>query len=128
MGYGTMKTVLILTGLIALALSVAVPQHNYEFKTVDADFVYKQKKVLSLFKSVEENDNSADCHKAGLNYDIEASINKYTNKKAVEDFLYLQQGHFKAFNRVVDFTSPKAINFVAEVPNLWTSTPSCQVL
>lgn len=46
--------------------------------TVDAGFVAKQKKVLSLFERVDETDKSTDCYKAGFNYNIETNIDKYT--------------------------------------------------
>ncbi|CAB3234020.1 unnamed protein product [Arctia plantaginis] len=110
-----MKTVLVLAGLVAVAFGVAT--HDHKFRNVDADFVAKQKKVLSLFERVEENDQSTDCYKAGFNYNIEANIDKYSNKKAVEEFLSLYRaGHFKAFDKEIDFSNPKAINFVG---NYW---------
>ncbi|CAB3253267.1 unnamed protein product [Arctia plantaginis] len=78
-----MKTALILIGLVALTLGVAVPKHDHKFKSVDAEFASKQKKVLSLFEHVEENDQTAECHKVGLKYNIEANIDKYTNPLSV---------------------------------------------
>ncbi|XP_075980759.1 uncharacterized protein LOC142979612 [Anticarsia gemmatalis] len=93
-GCGEMKTVLFLAGLVALALGGAVPQQQWKWKTVDADFVARQKRVLSLFEHVDENDHTAECHKAGMDYSIEANIEHYTNRKAVEEFLTLWKTGF----------------------------------
>ncbi|CAB3253266.1 unnamed protein product, partial [Arctia plantaginis] len=106
-----MKTVLLLTGLVALALGVAVPHHDPKLKPVDAEFVSKQKKVLSLFEHVDENDQTAECYKVGVKYNIEANIDKYTNKKAVEEFL----NQYKAVDADFVFKQKKVLSLFESI-------------
>nr|AAB86644.1 arylphorin precursor [Hyalophora cecropia] len=86
-----MKTVLVLAGLIALVQSSVVSPvaHHYKTKDVDAVFVERQKKVLSLFQDVDQVNVNDEYYKIGKDYDVEANIDNYTNKKAVEEFLKL---------------------------------------
>nr|WGN96261.1 setae polypeptide [Ochrogaster lunifer] len=85
-----MKTVLVLAGLIALVFGGTVPnKYNYKTKTVDSDFITRQKKVLSLVENVEQVTEFFDYYPIGKNYSIEDNIDNYTNKKAVEEFLKL---------------------------------------
>ncbi|XP_072944977.1 arylphorin subunit alpha-like [Epargyreus clarus] len=88
-----MRAVLVLAGLVALA--TAVPHtHTYQTKTVDADFVLKQKKVFSLFHVPTQVDHNAEYYKIATEYDVEAHIDNYTNKKAVEEFFTLKKTGF----------------------------------
>ncbi|CAK1586885.1 unnamed protein product [Parnassius mnemosyne] len=91
-----MKTLLVLAGLVALALSGAVPQQqfNYKTKTVDAEFAAKQKKIFDLFFAPHQIDTDAEYYKIAKDYNIEANVENYTNKKAVEDFLVLYKYGF----------------------------------
>ncbi|MDK0841604.1 hypothetical protein P5E51_16055, partial [Clostridium perfringens] len=87
----TMKTVLILSGLVALAMGVALPKHHeIQVKPVDAAFAEHQKKILALFEHSEQLDVHAEYYKVGKEYDIEANIAGYTEKHVVEEFLQLQ--------------------------------------
>ncbi|CAH0589095.1 unnamed protein product [Chrysodeixis includens] len=87
---GTMKTAIILLGLVALAMGVALPKHqDMKFKPVEGKFVEYQKKILSLFEHSEQLDFHSEYYKVGKEYSIEDNINNYTNKKAVEEFLSL---------------------------------------
>ncbi|CAG4955895.1 unnamed protein product [Parnassius apollo] len=97
-----MKTLLVLVGIVALALSGAVPQQqfNYKTKTVDAEFIAKQKKVFDLFFAPQQIDKNAEYYKIAKEYNIEANIENYTNKKAVEDFLVLYKYGFLPKNHV----------------------------
>lgn len=45
---------------------------------MDADFVAKQQKVLSLFYHPEQVNPEADYYKIGKDYDIEKCIDDYT--------------------------------------------------
>ncbi|CAH2043549.1 unnamed protein product, partial [Iphiclides podalirius] len=67
---------------------------------VDAEFVAKQKKVLSLFLTPNQIDTNAEYYKIGKEYNIEANLENYTNKKAVEDFLALYKYGFLPKNHV----------------------------
>uniref|UniRef100_A0A2A4J4V2 Arylphorin n=2 Tax=Heliothis virescens TaxID=7102 RepID=A0A2A4J4V2_HELVI len=90
-----MKTVLILLGLVALAMGVALPKHHdIELKPVDAAFVEHQKKILTLFEHSEQLDVHAEYYKVGKDYDIEANIAGYTEKHVVEEFLQLYRTGF----------------------------------
>nr|QIZ16646.1 arylphorin protein precursor [Antheraea mylitta] len=91
-----MKTVLVLAGLIALVQSSVVhpPHHEVKTKQVDAVFVERQKKVLSLFQDVDQLNTNDEYYKIGKDYDIEANIDNYTNKKAVEEFLKMYRCGF----------------------------------
>lgn len=93
-----MKAVLIFAGFLALAAAGSLPQQqsqqHYETIEVNDDFVYRQKKVLSLLKYVNQVDPDADYYKIGKEYDVEANIEHYTNKKAVEEFLFYYRHGF----------------------------------
>nr|WGN96264.1 setae polypeptide [Ochrogaster lunifer] len=88
-----MKTVLILALLVALA-SASVHKHNVKTKPVDAAFVEKQKKVLGLFELNYQLNEDAEYYKIGKAFDIEDNFDKYTNKKVVEEFMYLYKTGF----------------------------------
>ncbi|CAH0720330.1 unnamed protein product, partial [Brenthis ino] len=95
-----MKTVLALACL-AFALvgaSVVSPKYVYKTQNVDAEFVTKQEKILKLFIHPEQVDPEADYYKVGKDYDIEAHINDYTNKKAVQEFWELWKSGFMPKN------------------------------
>ncbi|XP_063387417.1 arylphorin subunit alpha-like [Cydia fagiglandana] len=112
-----MKTVLILAGLVALAVAGTSPSvpHKYEveLKSVDAQFVERQYKVLRLLESIEQYRKDADWFKLGYEYDVEANIDNYTNKKAVEEFLlYYKSGFmpkYKTFSVFYDEMREEAI-------------------
>ncbi|XP_049876503.1 arylphorin subunit alpha-like [Pectinophora gossypiella] len=92
-----MKTVVVLAALVALSLAANLPtpsHHEVETKAVDAEFVARQKKVLTFFKHVEQFDHEEEWYKVGKEYEFEASIDNYTNKKAVEEFLVLYRSGF----------------------------------
>ncbi|XP_030040373.2 arylphorin subunit beta [Manduca sexta] len=90
-----MKTVIILAGLVALALGSEVPvKHSFKVKDVDAAFVERQKKVLDLFQDVDQVNPNDEYYKIGKEYNIEANIDNYSNKKAVEEFLQLYRTGF----------------------------------
>ncbi|KPI97034.1 Arylphorin subunit alpha [Papilio xuthus] len=97
-----MKTLLVLAGLVALAMSGAVPTETVHFKTktVDAEFVTKQKKIFELFFTPAEISKDAEYYKIAKEWNIEANIENYTNKKAVEDFLVLYKHGFLPRNHV----------------------------
>ncbi|CAG4955901.1 unnamed protein product [Parnassius apollo] len=97
-----MKTLLVLAGLVALTLPGAVLKHqfNYKTKTVDAEFVAKQKKIFDLFFASNQIDTNAEYYKIAKDYNIEANIKNYTNKKAVKDFLVLYKYGFLPKNHV----------------------------
>nr|AFP55240.1 aryphorin type 2 [Cerura vinula] len=88
-----MKTVLVFAGLIALALGTTI-KHNLKTKEVGAEFVARQKKVLDLFENTYQLNENDEYYTVGKEYSIEANIDNYTNKKAVEDFLQLYRTGF----------------------------------
>ncbi|GBP02146.1 Arylphorin subunit alpha [Eumeta japonica] len=89
-----MKTVLLLAGLVALVAGGSLPpSHDVETKPVDQDFVVRQKKVFSLLRHIQQIDRDSEYYKIGYEYDIEANIGDYTNKKAVEEFLLYYKHH-----------------------------------
>ncbi|XP_072945095.1 uncharacterized protein [Epargyreus clarus] len=95
----TMKTVLILASLVALA--AAVPTHTeytHKTKPVEPEFVTKQKKVLSLFFVPTQVNVHAEYYKIGTEYNIEAHIENYTNQKAVQEFFTLYKLGFMPKN------------------------------
>nr|4L37_A Chain A, Silkworm storage protein [Bombyx mori] len=67
-----------------------------EFKTtpVDAAFVEKQKKILSLFYNVNEISYEAEYYKVAQDFNIEASKDCYTNMKAYENFMMMYKVGF----------------------------------
>ncbi|XP_049875918.1 arylphorin subunit alpha-like [Pectinophora gossypiella] len=93
-----MKTVVVLAAIVALSLAANFPtpsQHEVETKSVDGGYVARQKAVLDLFKNVDEQfDHEEEWYRVGNEYDPEASINKYTNKEVVEDFMKLYRSGF----------------------------------
>nr|AFP55241.1 arylphorin [Cerura vinula] len=90
-----MKTVLVLAGLVALVLGGTVPtKFNVKTKPVDAEFIARQKKVLSLFTHTEQESFFDDHYKIATTYSVEENINNYTNKEAVEEFLTLYRNGF----------------------------------
>ncbi|KAJ2945585.1 hypothetical protein O0L34_g409 [Tuta absoluta] len=90
-----MKTVLVFAAFVALSLAATVPPHHeVELKSVDADFVLRQKKVLGFFKHVEQFDHEEEWYKIGKEYDIEKHMDKYTDKKFVEEFFKLYKTGF----------------------------------
>ncbi|XP_045500192.1 arylphorin subunit alpha-like [Colias croceus] len=93
-GLATMKTVLVLASLVALALagSIVVPQKSsvdYKVKKVDNDFVVRQQQLLKLLYHSSQLNPEAEYYKIGKDYDIGAHIGDYTNQKAVQEFLNL---------------------------------------
>nr|AVC68643.1 arylphorin subunit b [Spodoptera exigua] len=85
-----MKTVLVLAGLVALVMGSAVPHHHdIKLKPVEPQFVEYQKKILALFEHSKQLEYHADYYKVGKDYDIEANIQNYSNKQAVDEFLLL---------------------------------------
>ncbi|XP_038222258.1 uncharacterized protein LOC119839897 [Zerene cesonia] len=94
LGLTTMKTVLVLASLVALAFagSFEVPPQSpkvYKEKSVDNEFVSKQMEILKLLYHSGQLNPDAEYYKIGKDYDIEAHINNYSNQKAVEEFLDL---------------------------------------
>nr|QRN45222.1 arylphorin 1 [Tineola bisselliella] len=84
-----MKAVLLIAGLVALASAGSVPPSpQYETKDVSEEFAYKQKKVLSLLQHVNQVDPQLEYYKVGKDFDIYANMDQFTNKKAVEEFMY----------------------------------------
>ncbi|XP_063628133.1 arylphorin subunit alpha-like [Cydia splendana] len=109
-----MKTVLILAALVALAVSGTVPQkYDVKLKPVDAQFLERQDKIYSLLESIGQYRKDADYWKIGYEYDVEANIDNYTNKKAVEEFLlYYKNGimpKYKTFSVFYDEMREEAI-------------------
>ncbi|XP_063367222.1 arylphorin subunit alpha-like [Cydia amplana] len=109
-----MKTVLILAAVVALAVAGTVP-HKYEveLKSVDAHFIERQTKVIYLLESIGQYRKDADWFKLGYEYDVEANIDNYTDKKAVEEFLmYYKSGFmpkYKTFSVFYDEMREEAI-------------------
>ncbi|XP_075980760.1 larval serum protein 1 gamma [Anticarsia gemmatalis] len=95
-----MKTVLILAGLVALVMGhhgSASKHHDWKMKNVDADFKYRQLKVLSLFEHLNEHEQKlapSDWYLVAKEYSIEANLEHYTNTKAVKEFLTLYKTGF----------------------------------
>ncbi|XP_063539442.1 arylphorin subunit alpha-like [Cydia strobilella] len=89
-----MKTVLILAAVVALAVAGTVPhKHEVELKSVDAQFIQRQEKIFLLLESIGQYRKDAEWFKLGYEYDVEANMDNYTDKKAVEEFLmYYKSG------------------------------------
>ncbi|CAH1639111.1 unnamed protein product [Spodoptera littoralis] len=84
-----MKTVLLLVGLVALVMGSVPHHHDIKLKAVESKFVEYQKKILALFEHFNQPDYYSDYYKVGKDYDIEANLQNYSNKQAVEEFLLL---------------------------------------
>ncbi|XP_063539441.1 arylphorin subunit alpha-like [Cydia strobilella] len=112
-----MRSVLILAAVVALAVAGSSPSvpHKYEveLKSVDAQFIERQYKVLKLLESIEQYRKDAEWFKLGYEYDVEANIDNYTNKEAVEEFLmYYKSGFmpkYKTFSVFYDEMREEAI-------------------
>ncbi|XP_047994244.1 arylphorin subunit alpha-like [Leguminivora glycinivorella] len=109
-----MKTVLILAAVVALAVAGTVPhKHEVELKSVDAHHIERQTKILYLLESIGQYRKDADWFKHGYEYDVEANIDNYTDKKAVEEFLmYYKSGFmpkYKTFSIFYDEMREEAI-------------------
>ncbi|XP_061721486.1 arylphorin subunit alpha-like [Cydia pomonella] len=111
-----MKTVLILAAVVALAVAGSIPSvpHNeVELKSVDAQFIERQERVLYLLESIGQYRNDADWFKLGNEYNVEANIDNYTDRKAVEEFLmYYRSGFmpkYKTFSVFYDEMREEAI-------------------
>ncbi|KAA0845181.1 hypothetical protein JYU34_001833 [Plutella xylostella] len=88
-----MQTVLFVACLVAVAAAGTIPKPEFEAKTVDNEFIAKQRKVLSLLQHITQVNVDAEYYKIGKEYDIEHNFEHYTNKKAVEEFLtYYRHG------------------------------------
>ncbi|XP_063368237.1 arylphorin subunit alpha-like [Cydia amplana] len=79
-----MLKALLLVSVAGCALAVVVITNDTE----------RQQKVLSLLENIQQERTDADWWRIGSAYDVEANINKYTNKKAVEDFLQYYKSGF----------------------------------
>ncbi|XP_060804780.1 arylphorin-like [Amyelois transitella] len=94
-GVSTMKTVLVLAGLVALAAgSFPLYKHEHVDTTkLDEKLVDFQHKVLSLFDTAVQPWQS-EYYSIGKQYDIEKNIDKYSNPKIVHEFLSLYRVGF----------------------------------
>ncbi|XP_061721790.1 arylphorin subunit alpha-like [Cydia pomonella] len=83
--------------------------------TVDdpLELYIRQYKVINLLDNIEQDRKDADWFKLGYEYDVEANIANYTNKKAVEEFLlYYKSGFmpkYKTFSVFYDEMREEAI-------------------
>ncbi|KAI5630687.1 hemocyanin, ig-like domain-containing protein [Phthorimaea operculella] len=92
-----MKTVVVFAALVAIGLASFIPpkaHHEVELKPVDAEFVARQKKVLSFFKHVEQFDHEEEWYKIGKEYDLEQNKENYTDKAVFELFYKLYKTGF----------------------------------
>ncbi|KAI8439359.1 hypothetical protein MSG28_013179 [Choristoneura fumiferana] len=109
-----MKTVVFLAALVALAVAGTVPpQHTYKTKDVNADYVKVQKQLIALLETVGQVRKDEDWYKLGLEFDVEANKENYSNKKAFEEFmLYYKSGFLpkhKTFSIFYDRMREEAI-------------------
>ncbi|KAJ2945583.1 hypothetical protein O0L34_g407 [Tuta absoluta] len=92
-----MKTVVVFAALVAIGLASFIPptsHHEVELKPVDAEFVARQKKVLSFFKHVEQFDHEEEWYKIGFEYDLEKNKENYSDKAVFELFYKLYKTGF----------------------------------
>ncbi|KAJ8680418.1 hypothetical protein QAD02_016205 [Eretmocerus hayati] len=78
--------------LAVLAISwISVETYKPEYKEEyipDKDFLLKQKRIYDIYYHLTQPKLRPELYKEGQDYSIEANIDSYTNKEAVQEFLH----------------------------------------
>ncbi|XP_008555005.1 arylphorin subunit alpha [Microplitis demolitor] len=99
-----------LFALVAIYITTANCSFYYTELTADKDFLLKQKKIYNLFYHASQpNVVNEDLYKQGLDYSIEANIDSYTNKEAVNDFIELYKFGFLPRGELFSVYYPKLL-------------------